>query len=193
MKNNLALSWRAWVVYTTVFLIFLFVVVRIFAIQFNDRNFLESKGNTLLLTSREIPVLRAGIFDRNNFPLAVSVKQYNLFALRNFSEEDFKAINIITPLAQTFTEIDELKKKSLLFLNLDFSQYEEIKKLRLDSIEIEVVQKRYYPLGEQIAPLVGFAGKDGMGTDGLEKILNSQLSGVPGLEIVLRMLAVSLP
>jgi len=95
MKNNLALSWRAWVVYTTVFLIFLFVVVRIFAIQFNDRNFLESKGNTLLLTSREIPVLRAGIFDRNNFPLAVSVKQYNLFALRNFSEEDFKAINVI--------------------------------------------------------------------------------------------------
>ncbi|MDA9974118.1 penicillin-binding protein 2 [Gammaproteobacteria bacterium] len=186
MKNNLALSWRAWVVYTTVFLIFLFVVVRIFAIQFNDRNFLEFKGNTLLLTSREIPVLRAGIFDRNNFPLAVSVKQYNLFALRNFSEEDFKAINVITPLARTFTEIDELKKKSLLFLNLDFSQYEEIKKLRLDSIEIEVVQKRYYPLGEQIAPLVGFAGKDGMGTDGLEKILNSQLSGVPGSEIVLR-------
>ena len=120
MKNNLALSWRAWVVYTTVFLIFLFVVVRIFAIQFNDRNFLESKGNTLLLTSREIPVLRAGIFDRNNFPLAVSVKQYNLFALRNFSEEDFKAINVITPLAQTFTEIDELKKKIITFSKFRF-------------------------------------------------------------------------
>ena len=120
MKNNLALSWRAWVVYTTVFLIFLFIVVRIFAIQFNDRNFLESKGNTLLLTSREIPVLRAGIFDRNNFPLAVSVKQYNLFALRNFSEEDFKAINVITPLARTFTEIDELKKKIITFSKFRF-------------------------------------------------------------------------
>jgi cell division protein FtsI (penicillin-binding protein 3) len=184
MKNNLALSWRALFIYVIICLIFLFVVVRIFAIQFNDRAFLESEGDKLLLISREIPVLRAGIYDRNNFPLAVSVKQYNLFALRNFSAEDYEVINKIAPLKKSFKQIDELGKKSLLFLNLDFYQYEEIKKLRLDSIEVEVVQKRYYPLGEQIAPLIGFAGRDGVGTDGLEKILNTQLSGVSGLEII---------
>jgi cell division protein FtsI (penicillin-binding protein 3) len=130
--------------------------------------------------------LRAGIYDRNNFPLAVSVTQYNLFALRNFSADNYEAINAIAPIKKTFKQIDGLRRKSVLFLNLDFSQYEEIQKLRLDSIEIESVQKRYYPLGEQIAPLIGFAGRDGVGTDGLEKILNTQLSGISGSEIVLK-------
>ena len=167
MKNNLALSWRALLTYMLIFLIFLFVVFRIFEIQFNDRDFLDLKGQKMLLSSRDIPILRACIYDRNNFPLAVSVTQYNLFALRNFSADNYEAINTITPLKKTFKQIDGLRRKSLLFLNLDFSQYEEIKKLRLDSIEIESVQKRYYPLGEQISPLIGFAGRDGVGTDGL--------------------------
>ena len=186
MKSNLALSWRALLAYMLIFLMFLFVVLRIFEIQFNDRDFLDSKGQKMLLSSRNIPTLRAGIYDRNNFPLAVSVTQYNLFALRNFSADNYEAINAIAPIKKTFKQIDGLRRKSVLFLNLDFSQYEEIQKLRLDSIEIESVQKRYYPLGEQIAPLIGFAGRDGVGTDGLEKILNTQLSGISGSEIVLK-------
>ncbi len=163
MKSNLALSWRALLAYMLIFLMFLFVVLRIFEIQFNDRDFLDSKGQKMLLSSRNIPTLRAGIYDRNNFPLAVSVTQYNLFALRNFSADNYEAINAIAPIKKTFKQIDGLRRKSVLFLNLDFSQYEEIQKLRLDSIEIESVQKRYYPLGEQIAPLIGFAGRDGIG------------------------------
>ena len=186
MKSNLALSWRALLAYMLIFLMFLFVVLRIFEIQFNDRDFLDSKAQKMLLSSRNIPTLRAGIYDRNNFPLAVSVTQYNLFALRNFSADNYEAINAIAPIQKTFKQIDGLRRKSVLFLNLDFSQYEEIQKLRLDSIEIESVQKRYYPLGEQIAPLIGFAGRDGVGTDGLEKILNTQLSGISGSEIVLK-------
>ena len=186
MKNNLGLSWRALLMYTLIVFIFLFVVFRIFEIQFNDRDFLDSKGQTMLLATRKIPTVRAGIYDRNNFPLAVSATQYNLFALRNFSADNYKVINSIAPLEKTFKQIDELRRKSLLFSNLDFPQYEEIKKLRLDSIEIESAPKRYYPLGEQIAPLIGFAGRDGIGTDGLEKILNTQLSGISGSEIVLK-------
>ena len=35
----------------------------------------------------------------------------------------------------------------------------ELKTLNSSGIEIESFQKRYYPLGEQIATLIGFAGK----------------------------------
>ena len=79
------LSWRALTIYATLIIIFCIVMFRIFAIQFNDRDFLGSKGERMLNTSRVITALRGGIYDRNNFPLAVSVVQYNLFALRNFS------------------------------------------------------------------------------------------------------------
>ncbi len=186
MKNNLALSWRALTIYSTLVFIFCVVLLRIFSIQINDRDFLDSKGKGMLLKNREIPALRGGIYDRNNFPLAVSVIQYNLFALRSLSADDFQAINSIVPLTQTFKQIDGLGKKSLLFSNLDFAQYEQIKNLRLDSIEIESFQKRYYPLGEQVAPLIGFAGKDGQGLEGLENILNNQLSGIAGKEKITR-------
>ena len=186
MKNNLALSWRALTIYITLGLIFFVVIFRIFSIQINDRDFLDSKGKQMLLTSRKIPSLRGGIYDRNNFPLAVSVIQYNLFALRSFTEDDYQAINLITPLQKTFQQIDGLGRKSLIFSNLDFLQYEQIKNLRLDAIEIESFQKRYYPLGEQVAPLVGFAGKDGQGLEGIENILNNQLSGIPGKEMITR-------
>ncbi|MDO7651139.1 MAG: hypothetical protein MUQ44_01410, partial [Gammaproteobacteria bacterium] len=89
MKNNLGLSWRALTIYATLIIIFCIVMFRIFAIQFNDRDFLGSKGERMLNTSRVITALRGGIYDRNNFPLAVSVVQYNLFALRNFSKEEY--------------------------------------------------------------------------------------------------------
>ena len=186
MKNNLGLSWRALTVYFTLFIIFCAVLFRIFTIQFNDRDFLDSKGERMILTSQVIPALRGGIYDRKNFPLAVSVLQYNLFALRNFSQEDYSAVQEILPINKTFKEIDELKRKSLLFSNLDFSQYERIKELRLDAIEIESFQKRYYPLGEQVSTLIGFAGKDGIGLEGLENILDDRLSGIPGMETITR-------
>ncbi|MDC0923061.1 penicillin-binding protein 2 [Gammaproteobacteria bacterium] len=186
MKNNLGLSWRALTIYGTLTIIFCIVLFRIFAIQFNDRDFLGSKGERMLHTSRVIPALRGGIYDRNNFPLAVSVVQYNLFALRNFSKEEYSAIKKILTINHSFDEIDELKKKSLLFSNLDFSQYERIKALRLNGVEIESFQKRYYPLGEQASPFIGFSGKDGKGLEGLENILDDRLSGIPGMEIVTR-------
>jgi len=184
MKNNLALSWRALTIYGSLCLIFCVVLFRIFSIQINDRDFLTLKGKGMLLTSREVLSLRGGIYDRNNFPLAVSIIQYNLFALRSFSADDYQKINLITPLKKTFKEIDNLGRKSLIFSNLDFSQYEQIKNLRLDAIEIESFQKRYYPLGEQVAPLIGFAGKDGLGLEGIENILHDQLAGIAGKEII---------
>ena len=123
MKNNLGLGWRALTIYVTLIIIFCIVMFRIFAIQFNDRDFLGSKGERMLNTSRVITALRGGIYDRNNFPLAVSVVQYNLFALRNFSKEEYSAIKKILAINQSFDEIDELKRKSLLFSNLDFIQF----------------------------------------------------------------------
>ena len=138
----------------------------------------------MLETSRSIPAIRGSMLDRNNFPLAVSINQYDLYALKKFSEEDFLALKNILLLTKSFLEIKEFEKKILIFSNLNFSQYEKIQGLKLSGIEIESSQKRYYPLGEQIAPLIGFSGKDGIGLEGLENILNSELSGVPGQEVI---------
>ena len=184
MKDNFSLSWRATLIYILLFTCLIILIFRITSLYYFEGDFLTSKGKNMLETSRSIPAIRGSMLDRNNFPLAVSINQYDLYALKKFSEEDFLALkNILLP-TKSFLEIKEFEKKILIFSNLNFSQYEKIQGLKLSGIEIESSQKRYYPLGEQIAPLIGFSGKDGIGLEGLENILNSELSGVPGQEII---------
>ena len=106
--------------------------------------------------------------------------------LKNFSKEDYEKLTNSLSLIKDFSDIKKINKKTLIFSNLNFSEYENVKSLKLSGIEIESFQKRYYPLGEQAATLIGFAGKDGFGLEGLENILNSELSGVPGKETIYR-------
>ena len=62
----------------------------------------------------------------------------------------------------------------------------KIRSLRINRLELEKTYKRHYPLGEQVAPLVGFSGRDGYGLEGLEKSYNSILTGKPLKERVLK-------
>ena len=186
MKNNFALSWRALLIYFALIFTVLLLVARIFYIQVNDGEFLDLKGRSMLLKSREIPALRGGIYDRNNFPLAVSINQYNLFALKNFSFDDYLKLKSVISIKENYEVLAKLNRKNLIFSNLDFAQFEQIKNLRLDTIEIEPFQKRYYPLGEQIAPLIGFSGRDATGLEGLENTLDVELSGISGKETIIK-------
>ncbi|NCX34049.1 MAG: penicillin-binding protein 2, partial [Proteobacteria bacterium] len=73
------------------------------------------------------------------------------------------------------------KKKTLLKRSLTSEQQKAIKSLRIDDIEVEERHSRHYPMGEQVAPLVGFYGKD-KAQEGIEKSYDSILSGVSGKE-----------
>ena len=186
MKNNFIYSWRAYLIYFFLVLTLLILIFRILSLKFVDGEFLTSKGKSMLVASRSIPAVRGSILDRNNFPLAISINQYDLFALRKFSEEDYKQLISFLSLTKNFSEIKKLNKKTLIFSNLNFSEIENVKDLNLSGIEIETTQKRYYPLGEQAATLIGFSGKDGFGLEGLENILDLELSGAPGKETIFR-------
>ena len=79
MKTNYGLSWRALIIYFVLILLLGALIGRIFFIQINDKEFLDSKGESLLYSNRPIVPLRGGILDRNDFPLALSINQYDLF------------------------------------------------------------------------------------------------------------------
>ena len=93
MKNNFGShSWRAYLIYYFLFISLLILIFRIVSLQFIDGDFLKSKGKSMLETSRPIPAIRGSILDRNDFPLAISINQYDLYALKNFSKEDHKKL-----------------------------------------------------------------------------------------------------
>jgi cell division protein FtsI (penicillin-binding protein 3) len=70
-------------------------------------------------------------------------------------------------------------KKTILKKGLSNKEILSIKKLNLRNFEIEVRHSRHYPLGEQIATLIGFYGTDGA-QEGLEKSYDNVLSGING-------------
>ena len=92
MKNNFSYSWRAYLIYIFLGISLFILVFRIVSLKYIEGDFLTSKGKIMLKTSRSIPAIRGSILDRNNFPLAVSINQYDLYALKEFSEEDFKKL-----------------------------------------------------------------------------------------------------
>ena len=114
MKNNFGYSWRAYLIYIFLSLSLLILVFRIVSLQYIEGDFLKSKGESMLETSRSIPANRGSIVDRNNFPLAVSINQYDLYALKNFSEDDFKKLKDLVILKKNFPAIKEINTLNVI-------------------------------------------------------------------------------
>ena len=179
MKNNIkVINWRFVLISFCITASILMIVYKIFSIQISESNFLQNEGNKRYIKYKNITPVRGTIFDRNNFPLAISSVNYDLYALKGFKKSQ------LLKLAENFDidyEVtrDHYQKKTLLKKNISNEDINLIKKLKLTNFEIEVRHSRHYPLGDQIAPLIGFYGKDGA-QEGLEKSYDRMLSGVIG-------------
>ena len=109
MKNNFGYSWRAYLIYIFLAISLFILVFRIVSLKYIEGDFLTSKGKSMLKTSRIIPAIRGSILDKNNFPLAVSINQYDLYALRELSNpETYKGHIILGDLEGYIHAIDPL-------------------------------------------------------------------------------------
>ena len=178
MNKVKVLNWRFALIFFCILVSIFMIVYKIFSIQISEGNFLQNEGNKRYIKYKNIMPIRGTIFDRNNFPLAISSVNYDLYALKGFKKSQ------LLKLAENFDieiEItsDDYQKKTILKRNISNEDINLIKKLNLTNFEIEVRHSRHYPLGDQIAPLIGFYGKDGA-QEGLEKSYDRMLSGVTG-------------
>ncbi len=79
-----------------------------------------------------------------------------------------------TQLAKTDRVFIEVKA------NVEKSIADKVREKDLVGIEFTGDTKRYYPNGSLACHLIGFVGKDGQGLEGLENILDDELSGTAG-------------
>lgn len=181
MKKNNFFNWRFFVIIITIFLISFAIVWKLFDIQVTDKEFLENEGEKKYVTYKNIKPIRGTIYDKNGFPLAISTVSYDLYALKDYSKTKHKLLRDKLGLEIDFPS-SGFDKKTLIKKNLDINQINSIKSLKHNKLEIERRYVRHYPLGEQIAPLIGFSGKDGIGQEGVEFIYDNSLSGKEGNE-----------
>jgi cell division protein FtsI (penicillin-binding protein 3) len=179
MKNNISvLNWRFLLISIFILICVIAIVFKILSIQISDRTFLQNEGAKRYVKYKNIIPIRGTIFDRNNFPLAVSIVNYDLYALKGFKKTQLLKVSEIIELDSDFIS-ETFNKKTLLKKNISNTTILKLKKLNLKNSEIEIRHSRHYPLGDQISTLIGFYGKDGA-QEGLEKSYDKVLSGKPG-------------
>ena len=177
-NKNILFNWRFLLIISSAICALVAIVFKILSIQFIDSNFLQNEGNKRYIKYKNINPVRGAIFDRNNFPLAVSIVNYDLYALSGFKKSQLLSVAEVLDIDLDVNK-DSFVKKTILKKGLSNKEILSIKKLNLRNFEIEVRHSRHYPLGEQIATLIGFYGTDGA-QEGLEKSYDNFLSGING-------------
>ncbi len=206
------LKHRFTIVFSMIVLFFLVFSARLFYLQIYKgeeyRNFSEKN----ILRALELPAPRGRIFDRNGEKILYNKPSFNIRIFpREVTDVEDLAENLAgivnipeKELLKKLREIASLKSFYPVTIAKDISREElllvEKSKEALEGMFLEVGHKRVYPHGEAAAVLLGYTGiadaeevktysqvKAGnkFGKMGVEKVFDSELRGINGLEYVM--------
>lgn len=141
----------------------------------------------------KIEPVRGTIYDRQLRPLAVNVAVYSLFANPRAMSSKDKA-RVIRELPKVLAvntvylqkQLNQRKYFVWIARKLPLSVVDKIKAQKIKGLDFIKESKRYYPNDFLAAHVIGFAGIDNEGLDGLELQLNTYLKGEDGWAQILR-------
>ncbi len=143
--------------------------------------------------SIEIPAVRGTIFDRHLRPLAVNVAAYSLYAnprqMDNESKERaIRELPALIGVNSAFLRERLGREKFFVWLvrKLPFSTSEKIRALNIRGLGFVKESRRHYPNRYLAAHLIGFAGIDNNGLEGLELQFDQYLRGQSGWAQMMR-------
>ena len=118
MRNKVKiLNWRFFLICTCISFSILAVIYKVFSIQIKESNFLQNEANKRYVKYKNISPVRGSIFDKNNFPLAVTLVNYDLYALRGFKKTNL--LKLAENIEIEFNDVDQVfVKKTLLKKNI---------------------------------------------------------------------------
>jgi cell division protein FtsI (penicillin-binding protein 3) len=135
---------------------------------------------------------RGTIYDARGRELAVSVQVDSAYAVPPDIED---AVAAAAQLARVVPGLDAKKLARSLAADRDFVWVarkldppvaEAVKALKLKGIHFLPESKRYYPMRELAAQVLGYVGTDNHGLAGLELLYDEKVAGKPGVRTVLR-------
>jgi len=184
---------RSEAVFLLFFVFLLCCIARLFFIQFFRSTYLAGIADKQHNLFVELEPLRGIIYDTNLKPQTVNIPMDSLFASANaIQDKDKKAI--IRQLAQILNISqanlrDRLyRKKSFIWLarKLTPEQSGAVKKLNIKGLGFLKESKRFYPNNYLASHIIGFAGLDNVGLEGIEVYCDKYLKGEPGWAVFLR-------
>lgn len=176
------------------FLLFLFFcILRLFYIQIFRSNYLADIANKQHNLFAELEPFRGVIYDVNFKPQTLNLPADSLYASPNMMTERDKEAAIlqlsnVLNFSKDYLRERLYRKKSFIWLARKISpeQAQVIKKLKIKSLGFLRESKRSYPNTYLASQIIGFAGIDNRGLEGIELYLDKYLRGEPGWGIFLR-------
>lgn len=180
-------------VFLAFLILFLFCVARLCFIQFFRSDYLASLAKKQHNLFIELEPRRGTIFDANFHPLAFNVAVDSVYGSPNEIPDKDKP-GLINKLAGIL-KLDPAylrdrlnRKKSFVWLarKINPEQAQAIRALKIKGLDFVKESKRSYPNGYLLSHIVGFAGLDNAGLDGIELNYDKYLKGEPGWALFLR-------
>ncbi len=154
--------------------------------RFERRATHQSSGKVTLGAGGEAKLdgHRGYIYDRHGFELAISTETPSIFAhprrIPAESKQEYSRL-LAEALNLDIAEVREKLEKDTAFVWITRKTTPEkgdaVKKLKLAEIGIKRESKRFYPGQEIAGQIIGFAGVDNVGLEGIEAAYDAQLRG----------------
>ena len=169
------------------------LVARAVDLQFVNKEFYLQQGDSRYLRELPIATSRGMITDRNGEPLAISTPVESIWANPSeLSEHPDRYAQLAqalgVPEAVLAAKIKERSDKEFLYLrrHLNPDEAKAIVALNVPGVFSRREYRRYYPLGEVMAHVVGYTNVDDRGQEGVELAFDDWLTGKPGAKRVIR-------
>ncbi len=177
---------RASLIFFFLFIFLLTLTIRLAYLQIIKSPELQEKAHSQQKRTIKIEPQRGIIYDRRMRKLAVSLSLDSLYALPREMENKEEIARRLSPvLKKTPSQILEKLNKGKNFVWLERKipkdLAEEIKGFGISNgIGLTEESKRLYPKGTLACHLLGFAGLDDQGLEGIELLYNQYIKGAPG-------------
>ena len=138
----------------------------------------------------ELAPQRGTLYDRNLHPLAMSLPVDSIYAVPSRLDDPAQAARLLAGALGLETRDLEGRFEafhSFCWVKRKVTAQESalVRSLNLKGIYFQKEVKRFYPMGDLAAGVVGYVGMDDRGLAGIEYSLNSEIEGQPGRALIM--------
>jgi len=182
---------RSKAVFLFFFLFLIACIARLFYIQFFRSSYLAGIAKKQQSLFVELEPLRGTIYDSNVKPQAVNIPVDSLYVSPDEIRDKETVIRQLLPILNcdyAYLKNRLYRKKSFIWVarKLTPEQSQAIKKLNIKGLGFLKESKRSYPNSYLASHVIGFAGLDNTGLEGIELGFDKYLKGDPGWALFLR-------
>ncbi len=166
---------------------------RVIHLQIFSKDFLINHGDARAVRVIATPAHRGLITDAHGEPLAVSTPVASIWVRPDDVLASGQALEPLARLLAMDSDalislLQQRRKRKFVYLkrHVEPALAQQILALKVPGVNMQREYKRYYPIGEVTAHLLGFTNVDDAGQEGLELAFDHWLKGTDGAKRVLK-------